>query len=81
VFKVEAFRPLHEFKKEVGNFARYLKATPPAKGSSGVFYPGEVEYFREQERRQKGIEIEDATWDKLTALARQYGVTAEFAGA
>jgi LDH2 family malate/lactate/ureidoglycolate dehydrogenase len=81
VFKVEAFRPLQEFKKEVGDFARYLKATPPAKGSSGVFYPGEVEYIREQERRQKGIEIEDATWDKLTALARQYGVTAEFAGA
>jgi LDH2 family malate/lactate/ureidoglycolate dehydrogenase len=77
VFKVDAFRPLMEFKKEVGDFARYLKATPPAKGSSGVFYPGEVEYIREQERRQKGIEVEDATWDKLTALARQYGVAAE----
>jgi uncharacterized oxidoreductase len=77
VFKVDAFRPLMEFKKEVGDFARYLKSTPPAKGSSGVFYPGEVEYIREQERRQKGIEVEDATWDKLMALARQYGVAAE----
>jgi uncharacterized oxidoreductase len=77
VFKVDAFRPLKEFKKEVGEFARYLKATPPAKGSPGVFYPGEVEYIREQERRAKGIDVEDATWDKLTALARQYGLTAE----
>jgi len=30
VFKVDAFRPLAEFKKEVGEFARYLKATPKA---------------------------------------------------
>ena len=36
VFKVEAFRPLAEFKKEVAEFARYLKATPPAAGSPGV---------------------------------------------
>jgi LDH2 family malate/lactate/ureidoglycolate dehydrogenase len=77
VFKVEAFRPLEEFKKEVGDFARYLKATPPAKDSPGVLYPGEVEYIREQERRARGIDVEDATWDKLTALARQYGLAAE----
>src|SRR5438128_1235849 len=35
VFKVDAFRPLAEFKKEVGEFAAYLKATKPAQGSSG----------------------------------------------
>ena len=51
VFKVAAFRPLAEFKKEVAEFARYLKDTPPAEGSAGVFYPGEIEYTREQERR------------------------------
>src|ERR1700726_2342010 len=48
VFKVDAFRPPPEFKQEVGEFIRYLKATPPAEGSTGVFYPGEVEYIREQ---------------------------------
>ena len=69
VFKVEAFRPLAEFKKEVAEFARYLKATPPSEGSPGVFYPGEVEHIREQERRKSGIDVEDATWDKLRALA------------
>ena len=77
VFKVEAFRPLADFKKEVAEFARYLKATPAADGSPGVFYPGEVEYLREQERRVSGIDVEDATWDKLRALAREYGLVAE----
>ena len=77
VFKVEAFRPLKDFKKEVAEFARYLKATPPSEGSPGVFYPGEVEYIREQERRKTGIDVEDATWNKLRALAGEYGLAAE----
>jgi LDH2 family malate/lactate/ureidoglycolate dehydrogenase len=77
VFKVDAFRPLAEFKKEVAEFARYLKATPPSVGSSGVLYPGEVEHLREQERRKSGIAVEDATWDKLRALASEYGLAAE----
>src|SRR6266853_1962100 len=72
VFNVAAFRPLKDFKKEVAEFARYLKSTPPSEGSPGVFYPGEVEYIREQERRKSGIEVEDATWDKLRALAGEY---------
>jgi len=42
-----------------------------------VFYPGEVEYLREQQRRKEGIEIEDATWEKLRALAADYGIAQE----
>jgi uncharacterized oxidoreductase len=77
VFNVAAFRPLKDFKKEVAEFARYLKATPPSEGSSGVLYPGEIEYLRAQQRKVDGIEIEDATWDKLRALAGDYKLTAE----
>lgn len=74
VFKVDAFRPLAEFNREVAELARYLKATPPAEGSSGVYYPGEIEHRRERERRAAGIEVEDATWQKLRALAAAYGM-------
>ena len=35
VFNVAAFRPLKDFEKEVGEFARYLKSTPPSEGSPG----------------------------------------------
>ncbi len=77
VFNVAAFRPLQDFKREVAEFARYLKATPPSEGSSGVFYPGEVEYIREQQRKVSGLEIEDATWDRLRALAGDYKLAAE----
>ena len=60
-----------------GSFTVPLKATPPSEGSSGVFYPGEIEYIRERERRKSGIGIEDATWDKLRALAGEYKLAAE----
>jgi uncharacterized oxidoreductase len=75
VFKVDAFRPLAQFKQEVAAFARYLKETPLSEGSTGVFYPGEVEYLREQERRKNGIEIEDATWKQLRTLAADLKLT------
>jgi LDH2 family malate/lactate/ureidoglycolate dehydrogenase len=71
-FDVSKFRPVDDFKREVTEFAQYLKATPPAAGSRGVYYPGEIEYLTEQDRRKNGIEVEDATWQKLTDLARKY---------
>ena len=73
-FDPGAFRPLDQFKADVTAFAQYLKATPPAEGFTEVLYPGEIEYRTEQRRRKEGIAIEDATWGKLEALARDAGV-------
>ena len=77
VFNVASFRDLATFKADVADFARYLKATPPAEGSPGVYYPGEVESEREKARRRDGIAIEDATWGKLTELAVEFGLKDE----
>ena len=74
MFNVAAFRPLREFKAEVAECGRYLKDTPPAVGSQGVLYPGEVEYAKEQARRQNGVEIEESTWEKLTVLAQEFSL-------
>ena len=75
VFNVEAFRPLETFKQEVTEFAEYLNATPTAEGFDSVLYPGEIEYQRMKKRLVEGIEVEDATWNKLVALAEKYGVS------
>ncbi len=74
VFNVEAFRSLDTFKKEVTDFAHYLKATPLAEGFTEVFYPGEVEFRKEQDRRKNGVPVEDATWTKIGDLAKGYGI-------
>jgi uncharacterized oxidoreductase len=76
VFKVSAFRPLDAFKREVREFAEYLKATPPAAGFKEVLYPGEIEHRRERERRASGVPVEEATWNALRKLAQDYGVAA-----
>jgi LDH2 family malate/lactate/ureidoglycolate dehydrogenase len=73
-FKVEAFRDLKTFKAEVTDFAHYLKDTMPAEGFEEVFYPGEIEHKNEVSRGKDGVAVEDATWDKLTALAEKYGI-------
>jgi uncharacterized oxidoreductase len=75
--KVDAFRPLAEFRAQVAEFAGYLKDTPPSEGSPGVFYPGEVEHMREAGRKRDGVEIEDATWAKLSDLAEAAGLSAQ----
>jgi len=75
--KVEAFRPLLAFRRDVTDLAGYLKATPPSEGSSGVLYPGEIEHRTEKQRRAEGVQIEDATWAKLRALAEGYGIAGE----
>lgn len=77
VFNVAAFRDLNTFKQEVTEFAQYLKATPPAQGFTEVFYPGEVEFRKEKDRRASGVPIEDATWAKLRDLAEGYGLTSK----
>jgi LDH2 family malate/lactate/ureidoglycolate dehydrogenase len=74
VFNVAAFRDLATFKQEVTDFAHYLKDTPKAQGFTEVFYPGEVEYRKEQDRRKNGVPIEDATWKRLGDLAKGYGI-------
>ena len=74
VFKVEAFRPLDEFKQEVTEFAHYLKSTPLAEGFDEIYYPGEIEHRRTQKSLRDGIEVEDATWEKLRSLAVEYGL-------
>jgi uncharacterized oxidoreductase len=79
VFDVAAFRPLAEFKQEVTEFAHYLAQSPPAAGQDRVYYPGELEFLRTQQRLKEGIYIEDTTWERLRALARELGLAGQLA--
>ena len=73
-FKVEAFRPLKTFKKEVTEFAHYLKATPPQKGVKEVLYPGEIEHRKEVDRMKNGIDVDDKTWKQFQDIAKKHNL-------
>ena len=74
VFNVEHFRPLDQFKTEVGEFVDFVKTSPPAAGFNGVLYPGEIEYLTEQRRRKEGIFVEDQTWGQISDLMKDLEV-------
>ncbi len=74
---VAAFRPLEDFKTEVTEFAKFLKASRPAQGFEAVLYPGEIEWQRTQERLRTGIPIEDETWSEIQKLAATVSVSTE----
>jgi LDH2 family malate/lactate/ureidoglycolate dehydrogenase len=74
VFNVEAFRPLQDFKREVAEFAGYLKSSQPADGFERVYYPGELEYLSAERLGRDGIDVEETTWARLAQLAQELGV-------
>ena len=76
-FNLEHFRPLEEFKKEMGEFVEYIKDSPPAAGFKEVLYPGEIEWKNEQTRRRDGIFVEDETWAQLSDLMESLNVERE----
>ncbi len=74
VYQVENFRPLADFKREMKEFAEFVKTSPPAKGFTEVLYPGEIEYNTERKRREEGIDVEEETWNQITDLMRELKV-------
>lgn len=73
-WRIEAFMPLAEFRRQVSEFIAYIKTAPLAHGVSEILHPGEYEHRTAEKRRRDGIEVEDETWKAIEALAREYGV-------
>jgi uncharacterized oxidoreductase len=73
VFNVKAFRLLEDFKKEVTEFAEFIK-TSSTFGDNEIFYPGEPEWLSEQKLRKEGIYIEEKTWTKLRKIILDQGL-------
>ena len=76
-FNLEHFRPLEEFKKDMGEFVEFVKDSPPAAGFKEVLYPGEIEYRTEQTRRKDGIFVEDETWAQINGLIQSLGLESQ----
>ena len=76
-FNLEHFRPLEEFKKEMGEFVEFVKDSPPAVGFKEILYPGEIEYRTEQTRRKEGIFVEDETWSQIDGLIQSLGLESQ----
>ena len=75
VFNVAAFRVARHLQAGSDGIRALPESHAAGAGFTEVFYPGEIEFRKEQDRRKNGVPIEDATWNKIRDLAQGYGLT------
>lgn len=72
--KIEAFIDPDEFRRQIDDYVRVLRATRPAPETDGPLVPGDPEREAETQRRRDGIPLLRPVVDDLREIARQTGV-------
>ncbi len=77
VININDFLPIDEFKSHVDGLIEYVKSSPKLPGVDEIFFPGEVEAREREKRSQKGIFVEDETWDQIIKSAKELNLDTE----
>jgi LDH2 family malate/lactate/ureidoglycolate dehydrogenase len=73
-WRVDAFRPVGEFKVAMDDLQRRLKDTPKAEGETRIYIHGEKEYEEAERRAREGIPLNPKVAVDLRAVAEELGV-------
>ena len=71
---IERFIPLSEFKERMEQLIEQIKGSALAPGSTGIFFPGEIEYNLKQERLARGIPLDAFVRGELRREAEALGL-------
>ena len=72
--RIDAFRPVAEFKRDMDRLIIDLRSTPPIEGQKRVYVAGEIEFETAQERTEHGVPLHDSVLKGLRGVAEQVGV-------
>ena len=72
--RVDAFRDVADFKRDMDEAIRQMKNSPKAPGHDRIYIPGEIEYERAIANRRIGVPIHRKVWDSLKDLCAKYAV-------
>ena len=72
--RVDAFRPVDEFKATMDDLIRRLKAAPKAAGQGRIYIHGEKEFEAAAERQRNGVILHPAVVADLRGYADELGV-------
>jgi len=72
--KVDAFRPISEFKREIDDLIRTIKKSTVAPGFKEILIPNELEQKTKKERLVKGIYISQRTWEKIVLTGKKVNI-------
>ncbi|MBN1954433.1 MAG: Ldh family oxidoreductase [Anaerolineae bacterium] len=73
-WRVDAFRPVDEFKASMDDLQQRLKNTPKAAGEERIYIHGEKEYEVADDRLANGIPLNAKVAEDLRAIGQELGV-------
>jgi ureidoglycolate dehydrogenase (NAD+) len=76
VLDVATFRPLADYRHDVGELTDMIRHLPLQEGFEEALMPGERGGRRATERRAKGVPLPDPLWKQLQEMAKSLGVSA-----
>ncbi len=74
--KIDSFIDADEYKQEVEKLVEWVRSSPKMPGVKRIYYPGEIEEERRQNRIEQGIPIEESTWSRIVESGEAVGVSA-----
>jgi len=72
--QIDGFIDKDEFKKQIDEWRRVMKATRPAPGTKGPLVPGDPEREAEARRTKEGIPLLQPVVNDLIDIARRTGI-------
>jgi L-2-hydroxycarboxylate dehydrogenase (NAD+) len=72
--RIDAFRDPLEFKEQIDDLVRTLRATRPAPGTAGPLIPGDPERAAESARTKQGVPVGPAVVEDLRDISRKTGI-------
>ena len=75
--RIDAFRPVAEFKSDIDRLIRELKSTPPIEGQDRVYVAGELEFATADDRTAKGIPLLGSVVNDLRDVGKELGITCD----
>lgn len=73
-FRIDLFLPAEQFKREMDEYVRQVRALEPLEGFEEAYLPGGVEAARERAYREQGIPVGPEHQERLEGLADELGV-------
>jgi LDH2 family malate/lactate/ureidoglycolate dehydrogenase len=71
---ISKFVQLDVFRKRVGQMREEIKALPKNEGVPEIFMPGEIEWKKTIDRKEKGVPVPGPVYDELKQLGEKYKV-------
>jgi LDH2 family malate/lactate/ureidoglycolate dehydrogenase len=73
-FRIDLFLPPEQFKREMDEYVRRVRALQPLEGFDEAYLPGGVEAARERAYREQGIPVGPEHQERLQELADEFGL-------